>query len=162
MPASVEIIAADAGPLIALARVSGLSLLPGVFRQTLIAPTVLSECLARTDRPEGAAIAAALQANRLNLVPDGPHDRDWGLDAGEAATIQVALDRRCGLLMDDRAGRRVAQHLGLPVVGVLGVLVLAKRKGLVTAIRSPIETLIASGYYLSGPVVEEALRLAGE
>ena len=157
LPASVEIIVADAGPLIALARIFGLSLLPELFRQALVTQTVLAECLARPDRPEVPAIAAALDNGWLVLVPDDmTNDRNWGLDAGEATTIQIALGRGAGLLMDDRAGRRVAHRLGLPVIGILGLLVLAKRKGLLPTIRPSIEQLLTSGYYLAGRVIDDA------
>jgi predicted nucleic acid-binding protein len=64
--------------------------------------------------------------------------------------------------MDDRAGRRVAVGLGIPVIGVLGVLILAKRAGAIPQIRPLVEGLIKSGYYLSGTVIDDALRLAGE
>lgn len=124
--------------------------------------TVLRECLPGPACPGGAAIAVALDADWLSLVPNVADERDWGLDAGETTTIQLALDRRAGLLMDDRAGRRIAGRLGLPVIGVLGVLVLAKRGGHLTRIRPSIEALIRFGYYLAGPVVDDALRLAGE
>lgn len=48
------------------------------------------------------------------------------------------------------------------MIGVLGVLVLAKRKGLLLTIRQPIQHLVASGYYLAGQVIDDALRLADE
>lgn len=105
MPASVEIIVADAGPLIALARISCLALLPRPFRQALVTKTVFDECMARPDRPEGKAVAAALDAGWLVLVDDMTNDRDWGVDVGEATTIQIALDRGASLLVVEDALR---------------------------------------------------------
>lgn len=162
MKPSVEVIVADAGPLIALARIDSLSVLPALFTQAVVTETVLAECQARPNRPEGAIIAAALNAGWLTLESDTVKDSVWGLDAGEAMTISAALTRRAGVLMDDRAGRQVAHRLGIPVIGVLGVLVLAKRKGLLPTIRQPIQHLVASGYYLAGRVIDDALRLADE
>ena len=165
MKPSVEIIVADAGPLIALARLDSLSVLSACFTRVVVTETVLAECQARPDRPEGMVIAAALDAGWLALVSDTANDSDWGLDAGEAMTISAALKQRAGILMDDRAGRQVAHRLGIPVIpviGVLGVLVLAKRKGLLPTIHQPIQRLVASGYYLAGRVIDDALRLAGE
>ncbi len=52
----VDVVVADAGPLIGLSRVVSLSVLPAVFARTLITRTVLEECLARPDRPEGVLI----------------------------------------------------------------------------------------------------------
>ena len=99
----------------------------------------------------------------LELVTEEPHaPADWGLDAGETSAIQVARDLGAGLVMDDRAGRRIASGFGAPVIGVLGALVLAKRAGAIPLVRPLAEGLVASGYYLFGGVVEGALRLAGE
>ena len=61
---------ADAGPLIGLARIDGLDLTPVLFAETLVTETVLAECLARPDRPEGARIPATVD----NCVRPGPRD----------------------------------------------------------------------------------------
>ncbi len=162
MKPSVREIVADTGPLIALSRIGKLSILPRLFAGTFTTETGLAECLARPDRPEGAAITAALGAGQLILEADVANDQDWSLDAGEATVINAALARHAGILMDDRAGRRVAGILGIPVIGVLGVLVLAKRRGLLPAIRPQVEQLVVSGYYLADQTIDDALRLAGE
>ena len=71
-------------------------------------------------------------------------------------------ERGCRVLLDDRLARRVALQLGLPVVGTLGVLIAAKRRGLLERVRPGLQRLRASGYFLSDAVFAEALRLAGE
>lgn len=157
-----EVVVADAGPLIALARVIDLALLPEVFARALVTETVLSECLVRDDRPEGAVISAAIGNGWLIRLPDPPLDTDWGLGPGEASAIAAARARGAGLLMDDRAGRRIARELGIPTIGALGVLLLGKRRGRLTEIRPRVERLLASGYFLGGAVVDDALTLAGE
>jgi len=81
---------------------------------------------------------------------------------GESSVIAAALELDAGVLIDDRAGRKFALRMGLPVIGVMGVLVLAKRSGQVPAIYPLTSALVDSGYYLSQSVVEDALRLAGE
>ena len=65
-------------------------------------------------------------------------------------------------LIDDRAGHRVAVDLGLRVIGALAVLVCAKQMGKLEHIRPLVEHLLASGYFLSDKVVEEALKQVGE
>jgi predicted nucleic acid-binding protein len=159
---SVDVIVADAGPLIALARIKSLPLLRAVFARTLVTETVVAECLAGPDRPDRAAISSAVDERWLQVISGIAAETDWGLDAGEASTIAAALARRAGVIMDDRAGRRVASDLGVPVIGLLGVLVLAKRLGKLPVIRPLVDRLTASGYYLTDGVVEDALRLAGE
>lgn len=157
-----RLVVADAGPLIALARLGALPLLPELFSQALVTPQVLAECEARPDRDEGAALRAAIAAGHLTLRAPRFAAPAWGVDAGESSAMALALEAAAGVLMDDRAGRVVAGHLGLDVIGTAGLLVLAKRRGRIATIRSHLEFLVDSGYFLGPMVVAEALRLAGE
>lgn len=148
--------------MIGLARIGGLNLLPDLFAEVLVTETVLAECRARPDRPEGVQIEAALADGALARCAEPYAPTDWGLGAGETGSIALALARGAGLLVDDRSARRVATALGIPVIGLLGVLVLAKRSGAVPLIRPAIEKLIESGYFLGGGLVEQVMRQAGE
>jgi predicted nucleic acid-binding protein len=64
--------------------------------------------------------------------------------------------------MDELKGRRLARRLGIPLTGTLGVLLLAKEKGLLPALAPVLDQLQECGLYLSPPLVAEALALAGE
>lgn len=96
------------------------------------------------------------------LVAEVAPPLDWALDAGKASAIATARDLGTGLLIDDRAARRVAVARGVPVIGLLGVLVLAERGGEIPQIRPLTGRSVASGYYLAERVIEDALRLTGE
>lgn len=157
-----RLVVADAGPLIALARLDALVLLPALFRNALVTSQVLTECSARPDRDEGRVVQAAIDAGHLLLRdPDEPAPW-WGVDPGESSAMKLALDAGAGVLMDDRAGRNVARRLGLDVIGTAGLLVLAKRRGHLSCVREHLSFLVDSGYFLAPGVVAEALRLAGE
>jgi predicted nucleic acid-binding protein len=84
------------------------------------------------------------------------------LGAGESGAIGLAQSLGVGLMADDRAARRVADSLGVPVIGVLGVLVLARRLGAIPEIRPLIQALVESGYFLASTLIDEALRRVGE
>lgn len=64
--------------------------------------------------------------------------------------------------MDDRAAVVYARGLGLKVIGTLGVLVLAKRRGALPLVAPLIEQLRAGGHYLGEAAITAALRAAGE
>jgi len=66
------------------------------------------------------------------------------------------------VLTDDQGARSHAESLGLPVAGTLGVLVRAKRRGLVPAVAPLIDVLRGSGQRFGSHVVEQALAAAGE
>jgi uncharacterized protein len=162
LPASADIVVADAGPLIAMARIDCVRLLPAPFARVLTVPAVIAEISAGAGCPETAPIEAAIAAGSVELAVPPAGDAGRGLGPGETGALHLALERRCALLLDDRAARRVAAALGLPVIGVLGTLVLLKRAGQIALVRPLAEQLVDSGYYLSGTVVAEACRLAGE
>ena len=63
-------------------------------------------------------------------------------DAGEAEAIALALEAHAELLlMDERLGRDTARHLGLRFIGLIGVLVEAKRRRLIPTIKAELDAL---------------------
>jgi len=86
-----------------------------------------------------------------------------GLDRGEAEVLALAVEHKARLvIMDERKGHRYAYRLGLPLTGTLGVLLLAKEEGLVTAVGPLIQQLLDQGLYFLPELVSRALSLAGE
>jgi uncharacterized protein len=86
------------------------------------------------------------------------------LNAGEAEAIvlakEISADR---LLIDERKGRRLAQAEGVRVIGLVGVVLLAKRKGLIPNARELIERLVnEAGVYLDPELINSALQTLGE
>lgn len=158
-----KIVIADAGPLIAFARLHQLGLLPQIFRRVFVTDVVFAECAGRADFPENPVIREAVARQQLELccAPDFSAYTQK-IDAGEASAIAVAIEFGCGVLMDDKAGRRMATNAAVPVIGTVGVLVLAKRKGLVPLVSPLLKALIASGYFLSDEIIAAALAASGE
>lgn len=158
-----RIVIADAGPLIAFARLHQLGLLPQLFDRVFVTNIVFAECAGREDFPESALVREAVSRKQLELcaAPDFSAFAQK-IDAGEASAIAVAIDYGCGVLMDDKAGRKMAANAGVPVIGTVGVLVLAKRKGLIPLVMPLLEELAASGYFLSEEIIAAALAASGE
>jgi predicted nucleic acid-binding protein len=86
------------------------------------------------------------------------------VDQGEAEAIELAKELHADrLLIDERKGRKLAADEGVPVIGLLGVVLLAKRRGLVQSARVLMTALRAeAGVYLSDDLVERALNSVGE
>ena len=160
-PSGTRVVVADAGPLIALGRLDGLALLPGLFDQVQVPHVVLAECGARPELIDAQRIASAVDRKWLQPC-DAPDIEATGLQAGERAAIGRALAIGAALLADDRAARRHAARRGLAVTGTLGVLVLAKRAGLLPAVKPAIEFLRAGGHYFGATSIVAALAAAGE
>ena len=86
------------------------------------------------------------------------------LDEGERQAVALAfgLGKNVLLLMDDYAGRQAAKSLQIHVTGLVGLLVLAKQRGLVEKVGSLVEELRNAGYWLSDEIAEIARKLAEE
>lgn len=87
----------------------------------------------------------------------------WDLGRGESRVLSVGV-RRPGwtAVVDDGAARRCGKGLDVPVLGTLGVLVVAKREGVLESVRPATRALRQAGLHVSDSVVEEVLRIAGE
>ena len=86
------------------------------------------------------------------------------LDAGESEAIALTLEIEAGLLiMDERLGRETARHFGLRYIGLVGVLIEARQKGLIPAIKPYLDALRDSaGFRLTTDLYERILRDQGE
>ena len=102
------------------------------------------------------------QATNQSLVESLRSDRN--LDRGEAEAIALALELKADeLLIDERLGRREASRLGLSITGLLGILLVAKRQGLIQAIRPVMDALMnEAGFRVSHLLYAEVLGAAGE
>jgi predicted nucleic acid-binding protein len=82
---------------------------------------------------------------------------------GEEAVLTLALASiDCEVVLDDLAGRRCAEAHGIPLIGTLGVVILAKRIGRIAAARPVIEELRRAGLRAGDDVVANALNRANE
>ena len=86
------------------------------------------------------------------------------VDAGEAAALALGVSLHADLvLMDEMRGRAVARRLGLTVAGTLGLIVRAKRGGLIPAARPIIAQVRArGGLWVTEELVAEVLTGLGE
>lgn len=158
-------VVADSGPLIALARLDLLRLLPRHFDEVLVPGEVFAECTIHPQRPGARAILSARESGLLECVDVTGVEQfaaDHMLDRGEAAALILARDRSCPALVDERKGRRVAQQLGIPVVGTVGILLVARKASDITALAPLFDALATFGYRVPADLMREALRRAGE
>lgn len=85
------------------------------------------------------------------------------VDRGEASAIALALELDdCTLILDDQKARTMAERLGLHVTGTLGVVIKAKRIGVLKSIIPLLEKIRGTDFRISEELEEIALREAGE
>jgi uncharacterized protein len=87
-----------------------------------------------------------------------------GLHSGEMAALALALEHHAdAVLIDESAGRRAARFLGLPVIGVLGILLHARKTGLIPKLLPVLLRLEHEAeFWLAPSLIEHALREVGE
>ncbi len=170
-----KIIVSDASPLIALAKLDLLELLFVSFTEVHLPQAVYSEATHDRYREDSKLIHhfihSSHQQNQAIVVHKAVHkNRDNKayaeyrniLGEGESQALALVDDLGCGLLIDERLGRKIARLHDIPVVGVMGVLLQAKSKGKIHAIQPLIEQLLENNYRLSERVIELVLRKAKE
>lgn len=85
------------------------------------------------------------------------------LHRGEAEAIALAAEIQADrIVLDDKKARRIARELGLRLIGTVGVILRAKREGVVPECRPLLDGLTQEGFYLSDALYREALRQAVE
>ncbi len=164
---SQRLIITDTGPLIIFARSNKLSILCGMAKQIIITDTVMHECTDDIRKP-GAFIINQAITNILTLVDDvsiGVELSKIPLDAGEKSAISLTIsmsDPELTLLIDEKLGRKVAHALHLKIIGSAGILVAAKKVGIIDKVEPVIMEWRQLGYFMSEDLVKKALISAGE
>ena len=82
---------------------------------------------------------------------------------GEAEVLTLSKEKNADIiLIDEKKARKVARRAGFKVVGVLGLLLVAKNRALIPTVKPFIDELCRQGFRLSEKVKERALKEAGE
>jgi hypothetical protein len=160
------IVVSNTSPLTNLAAIGQFSLLQALFSEIYIPTAVVSELSAGGNNWPGATEVKNATWVHVKSVSNQPLvdalrlDLDWG----ESEAIALALELKADLvLLDEQTGRYAAQHFNLKVMGVVGLLVRAKKLGLIAEVRPLLEALRQqAGFYLGEPVYQHTLKLAGE
>ncbi len=156
------IVVADASPLVALATCDCLEVLDKLFGEVKVSDAVYEEVTVK-DRIGSEQLKKYLQGKVVNtelasLVIEGS-----SLDRGELSSMVLYKKLQADyLLIDEKLGRRIAKLNNIKVIGSLGVLIEAKKKGIIPSIKSQIEILRASTIYFSSTLLDHALKIANE
>ncbi|MBV5347939.1 DUF3368 domain-containing protein [Lamprocystis purpurea] len=149
-------------PLIALAGIGLLDLLPCLFGTIHLTESVVAECAAGGPIPvpelralPWTRIVAADEATLPGLL--------LSLDRGERDTLAMASKLGAErVIIDERIGRNMAELLGLPVVGTLGILLKAREMGLLPSFHQAVVQMQSNGIYYHPRLVQRLCMLAGE
>lgn len=160
------IVVSDTSALSNLAIVDHLWLLEAIY-QTVIIPDVVASELAAASNPTISAILQLGWIQTQSLTNSQLADQlqqERGLDSGEANAIALALELQADdLLIDERLGRQESVRLGLSIIGILGILLVAKQRSLIPQVQPVMDALInQAGFRVSPQLYQRVLALSQE
>jgi predicted nucleic acid-binding protein len=137
----------DTSCLILLKKIGALNLLNQIYEEVLITDIVIQEF--KEPIPISFKKVEIKGNDFFKLL-------SIQLDPGEASVISMGSENSsCTMIIDDLKGRKIARALDLNFTGTLGVLVKAKRNGLIEKLEPYVEKLIQDGIRISNQVLEE-------
>lgn len=153
------IVVSDTTPIHYLILIEAIELLPEVFGEIVIPNAVLSELRAVSTpikiKDYLSELPCWLTVRSTTLILDEQLDE---IDPGEREAILLAEELVAdGLLIDDLAGREVAIHRGLNVIGTLGFLRMAADTGRIDFLKA-LEQLKNSGFYISSTLEKQLIH----
>jgi predicted nucleic acid-binding protein len=160
------IVIADTSVILNLCRVQQERLLQQLFKRVLIPAQVASE-FARLSQVRQRFSGVALPA-WIEILPAPqsfpPEVVQAHLDLGESAAIALCLNQKAdALLIDEPPGREVAAKLGARTIGILGILIGARRQQFIPDVKTILERLeTEAGFWIAPGLRIQVLKLAGE
>lgn len=149
-----QIIISDASPLIALADIGKLEILQHLYSNITITDIVRNEI--RVDLPDWISVSSNYDPQQMQVL-------ELELDAGEASAIALGLKSpNSTLILDESKGRKAAKRLGLKVTGTVGIIIKAKRQGVIQSGKEILIALEEHGFWLSQKLKSEILERLNE
>ncbi|MEH2177802.1 DUF3368 domain-containing protein [Nostoc sp.] len=151
---SINRIIINSSPLIVLFKSKQAELLPQLFKEIIVPEGVFAEVMsAGEDDAASRQLPSVSWIQIVKITAVAPEVAAWDLALGESQVLSLALEtseRRCG------------QSLGITTIGTGGLLVLAKRRGIILSVSPGIQALRDAGLWLSETVVNLLKQQAGE
>jgi len=159
------IVVSDSTVLIGLAKIGELDLLRQLFSSIIIPGEIRKEISPKGKPKPGSREIREAKWILEKTVKDRTEVNFLlaSLDKGEAEVLVLAKQLKADLiLVDEEKARKVAAIAGFDIMGILGILLLAKKTGLLEEIKPYIDELKKKKFRLGDRVVHEALSAAGE
>jgi predicted nucleic acid-binding protein len=159
-----EITVSNSGPLIALANINSFQFLLSLFGEICITEAVYRESTRLEQLPAASAIRNTAWVKTFAVQDQLAVELlRIELDEGESETIVLARELNAAqILLDERRARRKTAQLGLRTIGTLGILLLAKSRGLLPTIKPHLDALRDYPFRIAPQLYEEVLKRAGE
>jgi predicted nucleic acid-binding protein len=134
----------------------------------LVTDQVWREVTADPIKAGVSQLQAASDTGLLTVVPEGDPAAYPQLDAGESTVLSAAAASAGATIIDERKARALIhtdpqlRQLIRQTTGLVGLIILAKRRGRIAAVRPLLDTLIQQSFRISSALYQDALGLVGE
>lgn len=161
------IVISNSSPLIALSLISQLNLLEELFGEIFIPPEIYQEIVIRGKGKVGEKEVKGANWVKVIEIKERKAVRvlqdDFGLSKGENEVIALAKENLADLvLLDEEPARKVAERMGLKVMGTVGLLLVAKKNKLIPKVKNYLDIIKKKGFRVSNKIYKESLEKAGE
>jgi predicted nucleic acid-binding protein len=149
-----KIIISDTSCLIALSKIERLDLLKDLYHEIIITSDVFHEF--GGSLPDWIIITEVKNKQKQKEIEER-------LDKGEASSIALALEiENTTLIINEIKGRKIAQSLNIDIIGTIGIILLADKKGLISNVTSLILRLVNKGFRLSDKLINKIIEKYGQ
>ena len=156
-------IVSNTTPIVSLLKIGKLDLLRKLYGKVQIPRAVYLEIEAGKDKEYYVDLKKLDWIEIMPIQSSSARLYLFDLDDGEAETIILAQEQNSDMvLIDEKPGRRYASQINVPVTGTIGILLKAKKRGLITAVAPLLQELRYKSFWINDSLYNEALRLAGE
>lgn len=157
-------IVVNTSPWIALSMCGQISLLKKLYHKVYIPQHVKGEIMAGGEQDIGVHELKTCSWIKVGKVVDVEKVKLlYELDKGEAEVIIIAREKGIkNVMIDEKVARLQAKILGLEVIGTLGLLLKAKRKGIIHSIKPHMMKMLDNNIWIRKEIVKGILKEAGE
>lgn len=154
----------NASPIISLANIEHAYLLSDSCERLIIPRAVEREILDGSDDDLAKHwISTTGQQWVQDIGSVVPLVAAWDLGAGESAVLSWSYQHpEYQSVVDDLAARKFAKAFGIALCGTIGVIVIAKKAGIIPDAKPLLNRLIDVDFRIDDRLYQTALRLAGE
>jgi predicted nucleic acid-binding protein len=154
MPKGYRVIITDTSCFSLLFKLNALDLLNQLFAEVITTPEVVAEF--RHQLPNWVLIKQVVNKSLQKEFLDH-------VDPGEASAIALASEMPCDfIILDDAAARKFAEELGLTVKGTIGLLLIAKKSGLIPLLKPYFDSIQQTNFRIAQNILDRVLKDAGE
>jgi predicted nucleic acid-binding protein len=155
------VIVSDASPIIVLLKTNNLFILKDLFEKITVPTAVYKEITAKEQEKIIFDKIEWIETRNIKNTQENVLLEKL-IDKGEAQAIVLAKELKTTLLLDDAKARKYAKLLNVEVIGTLGLLKIAKSRGVIPSVKKIISDMLAEGYYIEDKLVTQILEDAGE